>query len=105
MMLTSALLSILIGAAAGILYYGLSFVNAQRNGRFSYSTTHHAQQNIPIALMGMSTLRILIISLIFYLILRLPYINPILLVITFMCVFWSILLVRDLNLWNRLTTS
>lgn len=104
MMLTTALLSILIGAAAGIVYYGLSFVNAQRNGRFSYSL-QNAQQNIPMALMGMSTLRILIISLIFYLILRLPYINPILLVITFMCVFWSILLVRDLNLWNRLTTS
>ncbi len=101
---TSVIHSIIIGALTGIVYYGLSFVNAQKKDRFLLSG-QAPQTSIPFSLMGMSMARILCASLLFYVILHSPYLNPILILITFISVFWSIILVKDLNLWNRSTTS
>lgn len=104
MTLPDTLVSILIGTISGIVYYGLSFVDAQRQGRF-FNATQATQAKLPIARMYMSSLRVLMVSFLFYLILRLPHLNPILILVTFICVFWCIILGKDLNLWNRSTTS
>ncbi len=94
-------LSILFGAVTGLAYYGLSCL-MHRKGPFSLSTINSTPNASLLLPAIMSTGRLIIISIIFYLILRLPYINPILVVLSFICVFWSLILGKDLKLWNRL---
>lgn len=101
MVFTHYALSIFFGAVTGLAYYVLSSV-MHRKGPFFLSTSNTGPNISILSPAMMSTGRLLIISIIFYLILRLPNINPILIVLSFMCVFWSLILGKDLKLWNHL---